>query len=117
MATEPTNTALLITTAGGLLALIVQGWLNNRFAASRAREHREQTIADSLLAKEQRDTMAAELALTTQRSAAALLTKIDENTTITSEAKDAANAAYSEANTVNRKIASIGMEMKDGRPL
>jgi hypothetical protein len=32
------------------------------------------------------------------------------------QAKDAAQAAYKEANTVNVKIASIGMQMKDGTP-
>jgi len=32
------------------------------------------------------------------------------------QVKDEAHAAYKEANTVNVKIASIGMQMKDGNP-
>jgi hypothetical protein len=32
------------------------------------------------------------------------------------QVKDEAHAAYTEANTVNAKIASIGMHMKDGEP-
>ncbi len=42
--------------------------------------------------------------------------RAQQNVTATKEATAQAKAAYIEANTVNKKIASIGMSMNDGSP-
>lgn len=43
--------------------------------------------------------------------------KVSENTLITEQARDRADAAFQEANTVNKKIEAIGLATKDGTPL
>jgi hypothetical protein len=43
--------------------------------------------------------------------------KLEKNLTLTGQAVERADAAYKEANTVNNKIAEIGLQMKDGSRL
>jgi len=70
--------------------------------------------------REERRVVATTLANNTAvvaEHAGVMATMISQNTQLTGEAKAEATRAYTEANTVNRKIASIGLQMKDGEPL
>lgn len=46
-----------------------------------------------------------------------LTAAVDSNTRLTEKASEAAVAAYKEANTVNKKIETIGLQVKDGSRL
>jgi hypothetical protein len=81
------NVALMITQAFGFLAVLV-GLLWKGYSEARDRRWALEDVRDH-----QKD----------------VIEKLGQ-------VKDEAHAAYTEANTVNLKIASIGMQMKDGRP-
>lgn len=132
----------MLTTTGAILTLIVQQFFNNRSAIQRAKEHRAQTLADTDLARAETAKLAAALAIEVQKRADLLraameeacracelgrnemairldrnAAQIAENTALTIEAKTAAHAAFTEANSVNQKLVNIGVEMRDGSEL
>jgi hypothetical protein len=89
------NNALMITQAFGFLAVLV-GLLFKVYTDRRDRKW----LKEDADAKANKD----------ENNHRTVLTEI-------AGAKDAAHAAYIEANSVNMKIASIGLEAKDGKPL
>lgn len=112
------------TTIGGVLLILARGWIADRnraqaakrIEAARSAEH-QQTLAAVELAKAETQRAAAQLALVTAEQNRQLVSKLEDNTDLTQQAKSAADAAYSEANTVNKKLETIGVEMRDKKPL
>jgi len=106
-----------LLTPTGLLTLVVQQWLAQRAADRRDANKRAQTLADAELKKIEVERLAAELALATAKQHELVVAKLDENTQITVEAKAEAHRAFTEANQVNNKIASVGLKLADGKLL
>jgi hypothetical protein len=127
------------TAAGGILTLIVQQLFTARTLARRAREHRMQTLADTALAKQETEGLATELAIEVQARVDLIRHAIEENcrhcqlaskqvssqlaehavlpkenTVLTEEVKQEAHAAYAEAKTVNQKLETSGVQIRDG---
>jgi hypothetical protein len=113
-----------LLTPTGLLTLVVQQWLAQRAADRRDDKKRQQTIADAELKRVEVARLAAELALATATQHQAVVeklaenaAKLDENSLLTVQAKEEAHSAFVVANTVNEKIASVGLQLADGKPL
>ncbi len=106
-----------LLTPTGLLTLVIQQWLAQRAADRRADRQRQQTLADAELKKIEVARLAGELALATATQHQAVVAKLDANTALTVEAKSEAHSAFVVANTVNEKIASVGLKLADGQPL
>jgi len=106
-----TDTALV--TLGGIVTLLVKSYFDQRSSETRSRMLREAVE----LSKAESTRLAAELAVVTARQNDALVGKLEENTDLTHQAKQAADAAFKEANTVNQKLETIGVQMRDDKPL
>lgn len=106
-----TDTAWI--TLGGIVTLLVKSYFDQRAVTLRSRELRDELE----LSKAEAVRLAAELAVVTARQNDAIVGKLEENTDLTHQAKRAADAAFEEANTVNRKLETIGVQMRDGQPL
>lgn len=93
--THAQNTALMIAQAFGFLAVLT-GFLYQAFVASRDRRWAQKDLQKQAEQQAQHQEK--------------LISSI-------ADVKTSADAAYKEANTVNVKIASIGLKMKDDKPL
>jgi hypothetical protein len=106
--------ALIITTSAGLIKQFWSDWeASKREERAEARADRERAFATS-----ERVTVAKALATNMEHAARTSANATDEikdalaaNTALTADVGKKADAAYKEANTVNAKIESLGLQV------
>ena len=121
-------TTLVITSIAGLAKLFWSDWQAGRREERSQQAALERAILERQWAMEDRrataevlaikvETTAATLAKTAAHANSEVRKALDANTVLTQEVGKKADAAYQEANTVNNKIESLGMQLTGGQPL
>jgi uncharacterized membrane protein len=94
------------------LATVIAGFLYQFITQARQRRW---DLEDRRMARESTKQTAATLAETVVTTNLGLHAALAENTAKTQEAINAADAAYTEANTVNQKIEKLGIQASQDR--